>query len=123
MDFLLGGTTGPVHAGYPPLNVWSGEEGAVVTAEIPGVDPNDIDITVVGETLTVKGDRKREGFPEGTKYHRRERAYGDFSRTIQLPFQVDQEKVEAKFKNGILSIELPRFPEEEPKKIDIKSAQ
>ncbi len=108
--------------GYPAMNIWSSEEGQVVTAEVPGVNPDDIDISVVGETLTLNGVRNREELTENTRFHRQERSFGPFSRTIQLPYQVDANKVEATFKNGVLQIKLPRAEADKPKKIVVKSA-
>lgn len=121
MDYLLGGTSGPIRASFPPLNQWVGDEGVVVTAEIPGVNPDELNITVNGDMLTVSGTRNDEELPEGAKYHRRERGFGKFSRTLQLPFQVDADEVGASFRSGVLTIELPRIPEEKPKKIEVKS--
>ena len=121
-DFVLGGTSGPVQASFPAMNVWEGEDGVIVTAEIPGVVPEEIEITVKDNKLTVCGDRNSEDLPEDTKFNRRERGNGEFSRTLKLRFQVDADNVMASFKNGILHIELPRLPEEKPKKIEIKSA-
>ena len=114
-----GGRVGP---SYPAMNVWTNEDGAVVTAELPGVNPQDIDISVVGETLTLSGSRQPDVLQDGEKYHRRERNFGNFSRTFQLPFQVMADQVEAIFKNGVLHISLPRAEEDKPKKITIKSA-
>ena len=108
--------------GYPAINVWSSEEGAVVTAELPGLNPQDIDISVVGETLTLTGNRVPDDLPEGTKYHRRERNYGKFTRTFQLPFNVEIDAVDATFDKGVLHIVLPRAAEEMPKKITVKAA-
>ena len=111
---------------YPALNVWSNEEGLLVTAEVPGVSQQDIEVNVIGETLTLSGARKPdelpEGLKEGARYHRQERGYGKFSRTLQLPFPVTVEKIEANFKNGVLSIRLPRAEEDKPRKIAVKSA-
>ena len=108
--------------GYPAMNVWTSDEGLQITAEVPGVSPEDIDISVVGETLTLSGTRKLGELKEGTRYHRQERGYGDFTRSLQLPFPVDVNKVEATFQNGILNIEMPRAEEDKPKKIVVKSA-
>ena len=121
-DFALGGTAAPVRTTFPAMNVWEGDNGVIVTAEIPGVLPEDIEITVKDNELTVSGNRNDEELPESTRYNRRERRYGEFSRTLKLRFQVDAENIEASFKNGILQIELPRIPEEKPRKIEIKSA-
>jgi len=107
---------------FPAMNIWTNNEAAVITAELPGVDPESIDISVVGETLTLSGERKPEALQEGDKYHRRERRYGKFSRTIQLPFLVEANGVEALFNNGMLQISLPRAEADKPKKISVKTA-
>ena len=107
---------------YPAMNIWTNEEGAVITAELPGISPDDIDISVVGETLTLSGERKPDQLSQGDKYHRRERPYGKFSRTIQLPFLVDVDGVEALFEKGVLHISLPRAEADKPKKIAVKMA-
>jgi HSP20 family protein len=107
---------------YPALNVWSNEEGLFVTAEVPGMHSEDIEISVVGDTLTLSGARKPEDLTEGGRYHRQERGYGSFNRSIQLPFPVDVAKVDATFRNGLLSVTLPRAEEDKPRKISVKSA-
>ena len=114
-----GGRTAP---GYPAMNVWTSEDSAVVTAELPGVSSEDIDISVVNDTLTITGNRATDDLPEGTKYHRRERTFGQFTRSFQLPFNVEIDKVEAVFKNGVLHLSLPRAEVEKPKKIAVKAA-
>lgn len=107
---------------FPAINIWTNEDGAVVTAELPGVTPEDIDISVVGETLTLSGNRQPEALNDGGKYHRRERRFGSFSRSFQLPFMVEADDVEAIFENGILHISLPRSEAEKPRKIAVKTA-
>jgi HSP20 family protein len=107
---------------FPAMNVWLNEEGAVVTAELPGVNPEEIDISVVGETLTLTGSRQLAELKEGENYHRRERGFGKFTRSFQLPFGVEADKVEAKFDKGILHIFLPRAEVEKPRKIAVKLA-
>jgi HSP20 family protein len=107
---------------FPAINVWTNPEGAVITAELPGVSPENIDISVVGDTLTLTGSRQPEELKEGEKYHRRERGYGKFTRTFQLPFAVEADKVEAMFDKGILHLSLPRAEAEKPKKITVKTA-
>lgn len=106
---------------FPAMNVWTNPDSAVITAELPGVNPEDIDISVVGETLTLTGSRSPEELKEGEKYHRRERGYGKFTRTFQLPFTVEAGKVEAVFNKGVLHISLPRAEADKPKKITIKA--
>lgn len=107
---------------YPALNVWTSDEGLNVTAEVPGVRPEEIDIQVVGDTLTLSGTRKPEELTENARYHRQERGYGNFTRSLQLPFPVDVNKVEATFHNGVLMIAMPRTEEDKPRKIAVKSA-
>lgn len=109
-------------AGYPAMNVWASEEGLKVTAEIPGLSTDDLDISVVGQTLTVSGQRKQDELPEDARYHRQERGFGKFSRSIQLPFAVDVKQVEATFRDGVLYIDLPRAEEDKPRKIAVKVA-
>jgi len=116
---LAGGRTAPQ---YPAINVWTNEDGAVLTAELPGVNVDDIDISVVGDTLTLNGTRQPDKLQEGDKYHRRERNYGKFTRTFQLPFHVETDKVEAIFEKGVLHLSLPRAEVDKPKKIAVKSA-
>jgi len=106
---------------YPAINIWTNEDGQIISAEMPGVHPDDIDIDVTGDALSISGERKPDEVTRDAHYHRRERSYGSFSRTIQLPFMVDTKKVEANFKNGILMISLPRAEADKPKKITIKS--
>jgi len=118
-DFPFGARPTPA---YPAMNMWTNEESAIVTAELPGCDPEALDISVVGQTLSVSGSRKAEELPEGATYHRRERSCGSFTRTFQLPFEVDPKNVEASFDKGVLHIVLPRAESSKPKKIAIKAA-
>jgi len=108
---------------FPAVNIWTNDDFAFVNAEVPGVDPKDIDIALVGGTLTVSGSRFMEDPGENSRYHRQERSYGKFSRSIQLPFNVNASKVEASFKDGILSITLPKADEDKPKKISVKTVE
>ena len=113
------GRTAP--AGFPALNVWMNEDGAVATAELPGVNVKDLEINVVGETLTLTGERKPAEMPKDAVYHRQERGQGKFTRTIDLPFNVDGSKVQATLEKGILRILLPRAEQDKPRKITVKS--
>lgn len=110
-----------VPAEFPALNVWTSQDGAVVTAEIPGLSPDDIEISVVSETLSLSGSRAPQEIEPGAKWHRRERSFGQFARTIQLPFRIDADKVEAKFTNGVLEMKLPRSEEDKPRKITVNA--
>jgi HSP20 family protein len=111
-----------VSPGYPAMNVWANEEGLVVTAELPGIEPETLDISVVDNTLTLKGNRAPEKLEEGDVYHRRERKYGKFTRTFQLPFDIEADAVEAVYEKGVLQITLPRAEADKPKKITVKAA-
>jgi HSP20 family protein len=104
---------------FPPVNLWVGENSVAVTAELPGIAPDAVDLTVRENTLTLKSEREPPTEGEKFEWHRRERPYGSFSRTIQLPFRVDPEQVEARFADGLLEIELHRPESDRPKKIQI----
>ena len=106
---------------FPAVNVWANEDGLVVTSEVAGINADDIDIVVVGETMTLSGTRGWDELNEDTKYHRQERGNGDFTRTVKLPFLVDADKVEATFINGVLNITLPRKDEDKPTKITVSA--
>jgi HSP20 family protein len=121
MSSLLSGLSSPFTRTeeFPAVNVWSDGNEAVVTAELPGIDPAAADISVVGKTLTIKGSRTADPDSAGGSYHRKERWSGSFTRSIELPFLIDQNKVEAQFNKGILEIKLPRSEADKPKKITI----
>lgn len=106
---------------FPAVNIWSNEENIIVTAELPGVQVDDVNLTVHNDQLTVRGKRQCHECAENEVFHRRERGFGEFVRTIGLPFAVDSEKVDATFSNGILKITLPRAEADKPKQISIKS--
>ncbi|MBS1232921.1 MAG: heat shock protein Hsp20 family protein, partial [Nitrospirae bacterium] len=108
-------------ADFPAVNVWVSNDEAVLTTEIPGVDPKSIDISVAGKTLTIRGSRNPEELKEGDTYHRRERWSGQFTKTVDMPFLIETGKVNAKFSRGILHITAPRAEAEKPKKIAVKS--
>jgi HSP20 family protein len=108
-------------AGYPAVNVWMNDESAVITAELPGVDVKDLDISVVGETVTLSGERKSDDLPKDVTYHRQERGTGKFTRTIDLPFTVESGKVQATLEKGILRVLLPRSEKDKPRKVMVKA--
>lgn len=118
---LFAGLDQEVGRDFPAVNVWVGEQDAVVSAEMPGVDIEKIDISVVHDSLTISGIREPLALGEGESYYRRERDYGRFTRTLQLPFNVEANKVDARYENGVLSITLPRSEADKPKKVAIKT--
>jgi HSP20 family protein len=91
-----------------------------VKAELPGME-EDIGISVVGNTLTIKGERKAESEVEEDDYYYCERSYGSFSRSIDVPSNVDTEKIEVSYEDGVLEISLPKTPEVKPKKISVSA--
>ena len=106
---------------FPAVNVWLAEDHAVVTTEIPGIDPGALEISVIKDSLTLRGTRQAEELKEGECYHRRERWSGQFSKTLELPFAVESGRVEARFSKGVLFISLPRAEADKPRKIMVKS--
>jgi HSP20 family protein len=108
--------------GFPGVNIWQGTDSTAVTAELPGVEPADIDIQVKDDLLTISGERKPPQMEGEAAWHRRERGFGRFSRVIRLPYRVDAEKVEARFEDGVLQVELHRPEADKPRRIDIKAA-
>ena len=111
----------PLRGEYPPLNVVRDAKGIVVEAPFPGVDRASLEVTVVGDALTIHGQRQAEtGVPE-ERYYRRERPLGSFTRTLSVGERLDGDRAEATYTNGILRVRLAASPEATPKKIAIQS--
>ena len=104
--------------GFPAVNVYAGRDGIAVVAELPGVAKEDLDIQAHRDTLTITGTRRPAAEQEGV-YHRRERRGGAFTRSIQLPYRVDPDRIEAQLENGVLRLSLPRPEEDKPRRIAI----
>jgi HSP20 family protein len=104
----------------PPMDVAETDDKVMVRADIPGIDPKELDISISGDVLTVKGEKKEEKEEKGEAYFCSERRYGAFSRTIDLPTNVDPEKIDASYHNGVLKIEMKKLPEAKRKKIQVK---
>ena len=109
-----------VSGALPPLNVWEAEKYLYVEAEIPGVKMDDIDVSVLGDELTIKGERKNET-DDGVSFHRRERRMGAFSRTIQLPTAVDAQGVQATLRDGVLTVTLSKAASVLPRRITVQT--
>jgi len=105
---------------FPAINLWSNADEFILTCELPGVDVKDVDLITNNDTLTLKGERKPDVLEDEERYHRQERTYGKFARTIKLPCGIDNEKVEATFEKGILKVRLPQDKDKSQKKITIK---
>jgi HSP20 family protein len=121
-DKPFGIDLGPSGRGvFPPVNVFADTDGYVVKLEVPGIAPEDVAIEVQGRTLTISG--KRNGAPPpGGSFHRRERSAGQFSRSFQLPVDVDMTRAEASHKHGILTVSVRKKEEAKPRQIPINAA-
>lgn len=106
---------------FPALNVWEDDAAVHVEAELPGVNESDLDISIMGSELTIRGSRTFEA-PEKSTLIRRERATGAFERTLTLPVEVDGDTVTAGFVNGVLTITLPKAPSAMPRRIEVRPA-
>lgn len=106
---------------FPPVNVWIADQGAILRTEIPGADPEQIDITLVNDTVTIRGSREADAVGEYKSCQRKERDCGQFVRSLQLPFAVEGDAVTARYEDGVLEVTLPRAEADKPKKINIKS--
>ena len=103
----------------PSVDVYENEKMIVVKTELPGMAEGDIDVDIMGDTLTIKGEKKKEEEQKDRHYHRLERVYGSFHRSVTLPGEVVPEKVKASFKNGVLEIEVPKKKAAKPKQIKV----
>jgi HSP20 family protein len=104
----------------PPIDVAETESELIVNVEIPGVDPKDIDISLSGDTLFIEGEKKAETEEKEEDYHLLERNYGSFTRSIRLPVEVQSDKISASYKNGVLTVVLPKPERAQKKEIKIK---
>jgi len=107
---------------YPPINLWQDDDQLVVEAELPGFDLEQLDVSVTGDNqLSISGERKQPELNDGT-WHRQERGYGEFRRLIELPDPVDAEHVSATFKQGVLTVILPKRQEVKPRSIKVHAS-
>ncbi len=121
-DKPFGIDLGPSGRGvFPPVNVFADKDGYVVKLEVPGIAPENVSIEAEGRTLTVSGTREVPPPTEGS-FHRRERGTGRFSRSLQLPADLDLTRAEAGYKHGILTVRVPKKEEAKPRQIAIKAA-
>jgi HSP20 family protein len=112
-DWLLGGTWAPA------VDIFEQEGNIVLKAELPGIDPKDVDIRLENNVLTLRGERKVDNEVKRESFHRIERAYGTFARSFTLPSTVDQQSIKADYKDGVLKVVLPKREEAKPKQITI----
>ena len=107
---------------FPAVNIWASDDTALLTAEVPGMNPAAIEVSVKNDTITLRGSREPEALRKGESYLRQERGAGSFVRSFSLPFHVDGLKVTAQYRMGILQVSLPRRAEDKPKKITVSAA-
>jgi HSP20 family protein len=105
----------------PPMDVFETQDKIVATLELPGIEPKEVEVSVEDSTLTVTGQRDFASESNEENYHRVERRYGSFMRSITLPQTVDTERVNARFDKGVLTIEVPKIERAKPKKIEIEA--
>jgi HSP20 family protein len=113
-----GGATG---AWMPALDIYEGKDTFVISVELPGIEPADVDISVEDSTLTIRGERKFYQEVDEDSFHRVERRYGAFSRSLSLPQTANANAIEATFDRGVLTVEIPKVEEAKPKKITVKA--
>ncbi|MCF8145420.1 MAG: Hsp20/alpha crystallin family protein [Deltaproteobacteria bacterium] len=128
MELLSGGRAGerlwstPAAGVFPLMNITEDKDNYYVRAELPGLNADDLELSVTGDTLSVSGERKIPAEDEKAQYHRRERDAGKFSRIVSLPAQLDTGKVEASCKDGVLTVTLPKAEEAKPRQIAVKAS-
>jgi len=105
----------------PAIDVFEKDDRFVVKAELPGMKQEDIDVSVAGNRLTIKGERKAESKVEKEDYYYSERSYGSFSRSIDIPSHVDARKIEANYEDGVLEIDLPKTQRAKPQKVSVSA--
>ncbi len=107
----------------PAIDVSETADKVEVKAEVPGIDPKEINITLTGDVLTIKGEKKSEREETKESYHLVERSYGSFSRSLTLPAAVEVDKIDARYEKGVLTVTCPKKEEVKPKAIEIKAAK
>lgn len=120
---LSGEQEGMLSAGvFPPMNVTQDPDTYFLRAELPGINPDDLEIAAVRNRIMISGERTLAEEKGNASYHRREREGGQFSRTVVLPTEVDAERVNARYEHGVLTISLPKTEAAKPKQITVKTA-
>lgn len=116
-----GSTSGVAGAWVPPLDIYETADRFVVNVELPGIEPDSVDVSVEDSVLTIRGERSFYSDVEEDSFHRVERRYGQFGRSITLPQTADADRVEASFDRGVLTITVPKVEQAKPKKIQVKA--
>ena len=103
------------------LDMYETDNDVIITTAMPGVKPEDVEISITGDILTIKGEMKQEMKDEKSSYLRQERRYGAFARTVQIPVSVQSDKADAKFKDGVLTLSIPKAEEAKPRTIKVRT--
>ncbi len=119
--YWVGGSASPARLTFPALNVYEDESNVYAEAELPGLTLADLDVSIAGNELTIRGTRQIN-LPEGATPLRRERLVGEFERTVELPVDIDPEQVEASLTNGVLLVTLPKAKSAQARKIQVRTA-
>jgi HSP20 family protein len=106
---------------FPPINVFADGDNLVIRAEVPGFKPEEIGLTLARDCLTLTGQRQPDDHPKPGSYHRREREFGSFSRSIQLPRDLDLEKATAHCRHGLLTVRIPKAAAAQPRQITVQA--
>lgn len=114
--------TDAIFGEFPTMNIWTGPEEALLTAELPGIDPGKLEITVKNNTVTLRGNREIPELPEGESFLRQERGEGSFARSFELPFRIAPDKIQAHYQKGILQVTVPRAADDKARTISVVAA-
>jgi HSP20 family protein len=120
-DTLSGGFSQLAARPFPALNVWEEKDHFYAEAEVPGFKSEDLEISVVGHELTIKGNRPDNSLHKDSTFHRRERGLGTFTRLVRLPVEIDPALVQANLRDGVLLVTLPKSEAAKPRKIDVQT--
>lgn len=121
MNRLFEDRTSTNRAGFPAVNIYARDDAVLVTAELPGFENEGLDLTVRDDLLTIEGEIGEANGDDVQGWHRRERGRGQFARTIELPFRVNPDNVEARFEGGLLEVEMRRPDEDKPRHITVNA--
>jgi HSP20 family protein len=122
LDTVVSDTFGDVRAGvFPPMNITQDDDNFYLRAEVPGIEPDEMAISTVRNRVSLAGKREIQIEHERASYHRKERAEGSFNRTVTLPTEIDAERVDARYADGILTLTLPKAEEAKPRQITVRT--
>jgi HSP20 family protein len=122
LDTVAGDTFGDAGAGvFPPMNITQDDDNFYLRAEVPGIKPDELSISAVRNRVSLAGKREIQREQAQVSYHRKERAEGSFNRTVTLPGEVDAERVDARYADGILTLTLPKAEEAKPRQIAVRT--